>query len=101
MGCAGLDTLGLPDVDSRADCFAFDVGRCVKQWGRPIWLGMAKADDASLMTVGAPSKGSATYRGVRLQCAEAGSRLTPEQVRRAVAGAVSKHADALAGRVKA
>ena len=46
-------------------------------------------------------KGGATYRGVRLQKTEGRSRFTPEQIKHAVEAAVSKNADALAGRIKA
>ena len=46
-------------------------------------------------------KGSATYRGVRLQETKGRSRFTPEQIKHAVEAAVSKNADALAGRIKA
>jgi hypothetical protein len=43
-----------------------------------------------------PAKAGATYRGVRLQPAGGQTRFSIDQIRRAVAAAVEKNADALA-----
>jgi hypothetical protein len=44
-----------------------------------------------------PANPGPTYRGVRIQSMQVGSRFTSDQIRQAVDAALAKNADALAG----